>query len=63
MYPELIFGGIEPSNYKQDYFTGINDVGLARAAIYTYYIDSGRNPIFEDGTYEYWELEVKEAAI
>jgi len=51
LYPELMFGGTLPDEIDQDTFTGKNDITFARAALYTYLIDEGRNAEYLEKMY------------
>ena len=43
LYPDLFLGGTVPEEIEQDSITGENDVALAKATLWTYLIDEGRN--------------------
>ena len=59
LYPELMFGGTVPDEIDQDTFTGENDITYARAALYSYLIDEGRNPEYVEKMYQVWEHELQ----
>lgn len=59
--PDMIFGGTYPKEIEQDFFTGENDIIFARAAIFIYFIEVGRNPQIEDKFYEKYEQIFSEA--
>ena len=48
LYPDLFLGGTVPEEIEQDTITGENDVALAKATLWTYLIDEGRNANFTE---------------
>jgi hypothetical protein len=61
LYPELIFGGTYPEEITQDIATGKNDIVFAKATLFVYFIDLGRDDNFEEEWYVAWEKRLQDA--
>jgi hypothetical protein len=58
LYPDLIFGGTYPEEITQDVFTGENDIVFAKATLFVYFLDLGRDDNFDEDWYPAWEKQL-----